>query len=711
MKHSQRFSKTLLWSAVCLAGMSGLASAQSGSGAKSDTIEEVLVVSQRQPYRGDVPLEALPQQVQVIGGDLLAQAGIIEFQNALDMAGGVARQNTFGGLWDSFAIRGFAGDENVPSGYLINGFSGGRGYSGNRDTSNVESIEVLKGPGSALFGRGEPGGTINIVTKKPQFETEGYVKASVGRWDTYRAEGDYTTGLSEKLAFRINGAYEDSESFRDFVTTEKLVFTPSFLYAISSKTTLSYELEYLNQETPFDRGIIAVNRDPEVLPVERFMGEPADGPIEIKAIGHQLVLQHDMDSGIDLLVGLGYRESSFEGFASQPELAVARQFFYVDGQTLTRQRNFRDYDAEDISGRVELSGNFETGPFTHHMLVGVDYYTYELESFQTRFRPGAGTTTYSINIYNPVYGQPLPTNLAVLTNQLDEQNATGIYFQDQIDLSEKWKMLLGVRYDDFEQDFTNRVTVREISQADEALSPRAGLVFEANENISLYASYSEGFRPNGGTNFAGNAFEPEESESFEAGIKWSNGDDTLNGTLAFFQAEKSNILTADPVNTGFSEALGEAESEGFEIDVHGQLSDTLRFWFAYAYVKAETSNDVINFDWGVAIPSGSPLVNIPEHSGNLTVVKDFTIVDQSASLGVGINYVDDRLGETIDQSYILPSYTLVKVFGSYDLTSNIRLGLNVDNLLDEEHYVASYSKLWTMPGTPRSYNASIQYSF
>ena len=153
MKNSTYFIKSVLPATICILAAPALY-AQSSSEEQGLSIEEVVVFSQKQPYRGDVPLESLPQQVQVISGDMLDQLGKVSFQGALDMAGGLARQNSFGGLWDSFAIRGFAGDENLPSGYLINGFSGGRGYSGNRDTSNIETIEVLKGPGSALYGRG-----------------------------------------------------------------------------------------------------------------------------------------------------------------------------------------------------------------------------------------------------------------------------------------------------------------------------------------------------------------------------------------------------------------------------------------------------------------------------------------------------------------------------------------------------------------------------
>ncbi len=706
MRANAPFRRSLLASVICVAG----SSVAFGQQTADTELEEVLVISQKQPYRGDTPLESLPQQVQILGDELLVEVGAVTFQEALDFAGGVARQNSFGGLWDSFAIRGFAGDENLPSGYLINGFSGGRGFSGNRDASNVETIEILKGPGSALYGRGEPGGTINIITKKPQFDTEGYVRGSAGRWSTYRTEGDYTTGLSDNLAVRINGAYEDTESFRDTVETQKLVLTPSVLFLLGDSSTINYELEYLDQEAPFDRGIAAIDGDPEVLPVSRFLGEPDNGPNEVNALGHQITFQHSFNSNWDMLGGIGYRESSLEGINSGAELSGGRQLLDDDGETLVRQPRKLDYEAEDLSGRIELSGNFDTGPFTHHLLVGADAYEYELDSKQERFRVafGTGDTTYAINVFNPEYGQELPP-LTPSTDRLEEQSAKGLYMQDQIDLSEKWKMLLGVRYDDFDQDVTNRLSGNEVSQSQTQTSPRAGLVFEPNDNLSLYASYAEGFRPNSGIDFFDNAFDPEETKSYEAGVKYYN--QMISATVAVFKMEKSNILTADPVNQGFSAALGEAESEGLEIDVSGQLTETLSLMFNYAYVDAKTTNSVVNADWGVEIPAGSPLINIPENSANIVMTQDLVIDGSPAAIGFSVNYVDDRLGETIDPDYILPSYTLLNLFGSYHFTDQLKLFVNLDNVTDEDYYVSSYHKWWTMPGEPFSWTVGMEYKF
>jgi iron complex outermembrane receptor protein len=673
-------------------------------------LEEVIVLSQRQPYRGDVPLKSLPQQVQVLESDLLVNLGATDLQSALDFAGGVARQNNFGGLWDAFAIRGFVGDENLPSGYLINGFSGGRGFSGTRDSANIDRIEVLKGPGSALYGRGEPGGTINIITKKPQFEQEGYMAASAGRWDIYRTEADFTSGLTENVAFRINGAYDNAESFRDEIDSERLSLTPSVLVTLGSRASVIYELEYLDQRRYFDRGIVAIDGNPKVLPVSRFLGEPGDGPMQVDALGHQLTFQYELNSDWSLLGGLGYRSSSLEGVSSEAELSGGRQLLDDDGETLVRQQRGRDYDADDLSGRVELTGTFDTGPVTHHLLVGTDAYDYELDSVQDRWRVSAGTgdTTYSVNVFNPLYGQVAPPR-GTIVDQLEKQEAWGLYVQDQIDLTEQWKVLLGVRYDDFNQDIDFRLSDTTSSQSQTQTSPRAGIVFEPTQNLSFYASYAEGFRPNSGADFSGSAIDPEESKSYEVGAKFYALEDRVSGTVALFTMEKNNVITADPVNAGFSAALGEAESEGVEIDFTAQVTDTLNVMFNYAYVKAETSNDVINADWGVEVPAGSPLINVPENSANLVVVKDFAIAGLPATVGMSVNYVDERLGETIDLDYYLPEYTLVNLFASYDLTEKLRISVNLDNITDEKYYVSSYHKWWTTPGAPFSYMVSVNY--
>lgn len=714
MNTNKIIMKSVLAAAISVA-LSSAVNAQVKS--DDDDIEQIEVVQQRQAYRGDVPLKSMPQNIDVVSAELLDDLGVNDFQNALDFTSGIARQNSFGGMWDSFAIRGFAGDENLPGGYLVNGFSAGRGFSGRRETSNIQAIEVIKGPGSALFGRSEPGGTINIITKKPQFYEEGYIQATAGSYDLYRLEGDYTNEIAEDLAFRINGAYEDSGSFRDEVYTDKLSVSPSFHYNISDDTSLVYEMEYLDQDLMFDRGVIVTDYEYFDVPQDVFYGEPSDGPVTIEATGHQATLQHTLNNDWSLLAGLSYRESSFTGYASEVELG-GRQLVTKEGfeNTVNRRRLYRNYEAEDLSGRLEISGTVELAGMDHHILLGADAYDYTIDSHQDRWRTawGVDDTTFSVDKYNPVYGQPAPDVLP-FREESEDQSSVGVYFQDQIDVTEKFKMQVGIRFDDFTQDFTNfrREPVTTTSQSQTATSPRFGLVYEASDLYTIYASYSEGFRPNSGSNGQGDAFEPEESKSYETGVKFANADESLSGTVALFRAEKTNVLAADPnpANAGLSDTIGAAESQGIEVDLTAMLGENTMVTVAYAYVDATTSNDIINPDWGVEILAGTQLLNIPENKLNITGIHYMDIEGKEAKIGASFTYVDDRPGELIDPNYVLPSYSTVRLFGSIFLTDQISINADIENLFDEEYYASSYSAMWTLPGNPRQAKISVKYAF
>ena len=263
-----RLSKTVCGLCILVQPLA-FVTAQAQSGA-SDEIESIFVLGQRRAYQGNFDDLETPQAQLTIDEETLRNAGVVDLVQALDLSASASRQNNFGGLWNSFAIRGFVGDENLPSNFLVNGFNAGRGFGGARDLAGIESVEVLKGPRAALYGRGEPGGTVNLVTKRPTFETAGEVTVSTGRWSTNRVDFDYTSPLSEDIAIRIVGAYEDAESFRDTVETEKRILSPSVAWRISEYSQLIYELEYSDQEAPFDRGVLAIDGALGVIPSSRF---------------------------------------------------------------------------------------------------------------------------------------------------------------------------------------------------------------------------------------------------------------------------------------------------------------------------------------------------------------------------------------------------------------------------------------------------------
>ncbi|GGP52191.1 TonB-dependent siderophore receptor [Shewanella saliphila] len=696
-----------IFAALFLPAVTQAAEAES---AVKDDVEVIEVTGMRQAYRGNVQEKDLPQAISSITFDTLEFTGITNLQNSLELVSGVTRQNDFGGLWDMFAIRGFAGDENLPSAYLINGFSAGRGFSGNRDMSNVEVMEVLKGPGSALYGRGEPGGTVNIITKKPQFDQSGYIKFTAGSFDTYRTEGDFTTGLTEKLAFRINGAYEEAESYRDTVESTKTVLTPSFLYQLNDDTTISYELEYLDQEAPMDRGVVVV--DGKDFSDSNFYGEPADDPVEIEALGHQLQLQHNLSGDWAFSAGLSYRTSSFEGNATEA------RWYDADANYVVRQRRYRNFDADDISGRFEFSGSADFLGVQHNLLIGGDAYEYELDRLILRYRhntaeagtPESSADYYAIDFDNPVYRDELP-DMIDNTSDVEEQSGQGVYFQDQIDLSDNWKAMFGMRYDRFEQDMTYRLdNDRKTSTSKSYFNPRLGLVYELSDDARVYASYSEGARPNSGTDADGNGHEPEESKSYEIGLKWDMPEQGFSGTTALFTTEKSNILASSPNGDGTTEAIGKAESKGIELDLSYALTPDTLVTLSYAYIDAQNAKEITLWDWYV-IEEGDRLGNVPEHSGSLMVRQFAEFGGYEGSGGFVIQYVGTQLGDFLEQDYELPNYTLVNLFANVTLTENLDLNLSVNNLLDEEYYANSYFEAWTMPGAPRAFKASVKYTF
>jgi iron complex outermembrane recepter protein len=686
---------------------------------------DIVVTGQRQAYRGDVPVKDTPQSIQVLDSELLTDLNISSLDGALALASGVARQNNFGGLWDAFAIRGFAGDENFPSGFLVNGFNGGRGYGGPRDASNIERMEVLKGPNGSVFGRGEPGGTINIITKKADArDSFGSAAASIGSFNAYRIEADFNIALSDRVAFRLNGAGERSDGFRDFLNTKKIVASPSIMLKPTDTTSITYEMEFVDQKVPFDRGVPAINGKLGQLPISLFVGEPGDGPIEVDVLGHQVQIEQRLGGNWVALGGFGYRDTSFTGFGTNAQLGAARQIIDNDGMNLSRERRFRDYNTENMVFRGEVSGNLYTGNVKHHVLVGADWDRFTIDLLQTRFRPNAYTpgapiincatpTTpgcnNAINVFNPVYGQ-LPTPTATLTNTLEKQTSYGVYFQDQIDITDTLKLRVGGRYDHFKQYVLNRSNNAVTNVSTKRFSPTAGLLYQVTDTVGLYAAYGTGFRPNGGLNINGNPFSPEISDSYEVGIRYTSDDKMINGTVAVFTMTKDNILTQDGVS-GFSVTTGAARSRGLEADLNARLPSGFSIYATYAYTDTEWTTSSVEFGLGAPVLPGDPLLNIPKHNANLVVSKDFDVDNVGHfSLGAGINYVSKRLGET-GTNFFIPGYTLVKLTASYEPSDTVKLSLVVNNLLDKTWYANSYAEYWVAPGAPRSVTAKASFSF
>lgn len=681
--------------------------AAAASAVETSAPQSVEVKAAKQPYRNlsavgatktDALLKDVPQSVRVIPADLLQEAGVTKLADALELGSGIAKQSNLGGLWDSYAMRGFTGDPNFGSDYMVNGFNYSRGYNGVRDAANTATVEVLKGPASALYGRGEPGGTVNITTKKPLFQPAQSISLSAGSYGTFRTTADLTGPLNERLAYRVNAAVEDGDSFRDNVSAKRYLVSPSLIWILSEDTTVSYELEVSKQRATFDRGIVAVNGVLGLVPRSRFFGEPGDGQHTIETTGNQVFVQHQVNDDWSVQAGFSYRDSSINGIATEA------RFLQADGRTLVRQRRTRDNAATDVSGRLELLGKLKTAGIVHNLLVGVDAYRFTDERRQFRLA-SAG----SIDIYEPVYGR-VGTPTALTTDTREEQRAHAFYAQDQVDLAAQWKMTLGLRYDSYEQSLQNHLRSTVTAQSLSATTPRIGLVFQPSKTLSLYATASKSFRPNSGVKSDFTSFPAEKGKAYEMGAKLDSADSRITSTLALYKITKNNVLTPDPADpNNFSVAAGEVESKGVELDVSGEVLPGLRLSAAYAFTDARVTQD------NNAFLVGRQSANVPRHSANLMLVKSLLIAGNAASLGGGLNYIGEREGAVAPlvtaDNFKLPAYTSVKLVSSYNVNKKLQLSLDVDNLFDKTFYTSSYNQVWVFPGSGRKFTLTARYKF
>ncbi|MCQ4282150.1 TonB-dependent siderophore receptor [Pseudomonas stutzeri] len=693
-----------VWGIAAMAGLGSLSAL--AQELDSAVLEEVVVTAEREQvevngYRArrsasatktDTPLDEVPQAVSVIPATVLEDLDSPRIEKALDYAGGVARQNDFGGLtMYEYSIRGLTTSEFYKDGFSVN-----RGYMNPQDPSNVERIDVLKGPASSLYGRGDPGGTINIVSKRPQNDQFARLDLSAGRWDRYRGSLDVNTPLDDAgtMLYRMNLAVEDNKSFRDYRSSERQFFAPAFSWQLTPQTRLLVQAEVIRSSQVFDRGVVAPNDHLGSVSRSDFFGEPGDGEIDNNNESLQAEIEHDLNASWTVRLASHYKQGRLNGGATEAS------FLAADARTLNREYRYRDFDWQDSITQLELRGLVYTGDIEHNLLIGTEYERYAKDERLMRTRPIS-----PIDIYEPVYGQPRPPFSVGPDGRSTDRHelvySRSLNLQDQLRFSEKLFGVIGARYDHYEQRLDNEIAGTRAEQTHEKVTPRIGALYQLTPEVGVFANASQSFKPNSGADASGTAFDPEEGVGYEAGFKFDLLDSRLGMIIAAFHLTKENVLTADPVDSTYQIAAGEVRSRGIDLQLTGQLTDEIRVIGAYAYVDAEVTEDN-------TLARGSRLLNVPEHSGSLLGVYEFLDGGlQGLELGGGVNYVGDRSGNVADSGFELPGYTTVDLLARYKATQNLTLGVNLNNAFDRTYYERSYSNVWVMPGEPRNLSVSL----
>lgn len=680
----------------------------------AEPIESVEVVGRRdsgsyladdaQGSKTNLPLRELPQAVRIMPRQVLDDLGALRIDDALDYAGGVSRQNSFGGLWDNIAIRGLAGDPNNGMALLLNGFAANRGgINAPRDTANVERIEFLKGPAAALYGASEPGGTLNIVSKRPLWRPAVALDAVVGSFGLRRAALDATGPLGEALAWRLNAASERRDSFRDHVQTRRELLAPALSFKAGPDTRIEYRGELLRHVGTLDRGIPAINGKLGAVPRERFLGEPGDGDIRIFNSTQQLMLEHALPGNWQLRAGLLWKRATLDGYATEQAAALD-----ADQRTLRRQRRLRDYASDDLGAHIEVTGRIAPG---HELLLGVEAFRFDYDLRMFRANPSAAAP-YAIDVLAPVYGQPQPVP-SLHTDTLEQQRNVALYLQDTWRLGEQWRVMAGIRHDRHEQTLANRRNGSVAAQEPHASSPRIGASYLATPEWTLFANWGSSFRPNTGSDARGAAFDPERGKASEAGLKWEQAGGRLGATLALFDIRKRNALTTDPLQPSYSVAAGEVRSRGLDLDVAGQLAQGWRANASLSLIDAEVRRDN-------TLERGGRLLNVPRVNGSLMLMREGALADgRRYALGGGVTHTGRRLGEARTQAqanagaavFDLPAYTLARLVAHWHIAPRLRLSLDIDNLFDKTYYTSSYQRTWVAPGAPRAVSLGLQASY
>ncbi|WP_336930857.1 TonB-dependent siderophore receptor [Acinetobacter tandoii] len=638
----------------------------------------------------------IPFSRSLLSKDFIQQQDVQRIDDALAQVSGVYHQTNYGGgFWDNYSFRGFSTDPNIGAQIIRNGLSVNRGLSAPRDMVNIESLDFLKGPTAALYGRGETGGLLNINTKQPKWEPQSEINLRANSLEKYRASFEHTGPINNNIAYRFAIAHEDNQSFRDHVSSERWFFSPQLTWKISDQTQFDFDSEFTQQRGTFDRGISSYQKQ-FVMQTETFSGEPNDGQHLQKDNFYQLRLSHQYNDAWKINNVLSFKDAQLRGFSSEPRKIQS------DAQTLERQRRYRDNKSDDVLFQTEFLGTVQQDRAKHEILVSSEVGRLDYRQLQLR-RNHSSSVPNTIDIYTPVYGQYLPA-LPLFINTEEKQGYFALNLQDQIFLNDQWSVLMGARFDHVTQDFQNKLTHTTSKRDFNQTSPRLGLNYRINDFWSWYANYGHSFALNSGMDRYGEVFDPEKGKSYEIGSKYQINPQSLL-SIALFKMLKENVLTTDPTDSNYQVTAGEVSSKGIEIDLASQLNDQFSLRANYSYTDAQVEKDLI-------LSKGGRLSNVPKHSGSLSANYEWVLANANKmGLGATAIYVGKRSGHSTDNGFNLPEYTLVNLNAYYAPSEQLRYQLNINNLLDKTYYVASYNELWIQPGDPLNASLALQWKF
>ncbi|MBE7385504.1 MAG: TonB-dependent siderophore receptor [Leptolyngbya sp. SIO1E4] len=652
--------------------------------------------------RTDTPLRDIPQSIQVIPRQVLEDRNVRTVSEAVETVSGVINASGYFGApgLRTRIIRGFDQGFSDGAGNLRNGLRDG-GFYGLRPIGTVERVEVLKGPPSVLYGALEPGGVVNVITRQPLSDPYYDLTLDIGNNAFYQPEVDLSGPLTadDTLLYRLIAGYQTSDGVQEFVEQDLITVAPSITWNLSDRTRLNVYYEYADFTADASIPSEAPRfSDDDFLPRELYAGYPDFSSLDITTHRLGYTLNHEFSDTWQIRHSFAMSLNDFQDNRAFP-LGI------LDDRVLAGFEAYDlDYTFNNYFAQIDVLGTFETGSISHQLLAGFDFNHYD-QDYEGFFNV---TDLPPLDIRNPNYDVPEPELLPFL--RFDETiQSYGIYLQDQINLSDNLKVLVGGRYDwlSYENEFDDfgalGNTTDEPIQTDGAFSPRIGIVYQPIDAVSLYASYSRSLNQSRGFNTDGDAFDPTRGTQYEVGVRTDFLEGRLSANLALYHLTKTNITTSDSDNPIFTVQTGEARSRGVEFDINGEVLPGWNIIASYAYTNATVTEDNV-------IPIGNQLVGAPKHQASLwTTYEIQTGALEGLGMGLGLFYVGERQGDR-ENSFQLDSYLRTDA-ALYYRSDQFNAAVNIRNLFDIDYAAYSLSRFSVGRGEPFTIVGSIGWEF
>jgi iron complex outermembrane receptor protein len=678
---------------------------------------------------GLAPLDN-PQSIGVVSRVIIQDQQAQRLGDVVKNVSGVSITQQRQGVAETFSARGYSIGIGGGSGSIFkNGIVSNT--TGFPEASTLESIEVLKGSSALLYGNTSGGVIINMVTKKPKFDWGGEVSLRTGSYDLFKPVVDLYGPISKNLAFRVVSTYEKANSFRDGVHTERLYINPSLLYNIGKKTSLLLQADYLDSDFTPDNGIGALNQnmDPVIIDSRKRFLNTSWAYYNSKTASGSLTLDHKFNDFWKFNLIGAVQSVKVNAFGTGVPNAVAANGDWNRSLSRTGTEEFNH------TLQANLIGRFKTGKLEHQVLVGTDYVgiTTNTNAFRITSADGKIGSAYDkINILDmDLYQQRTDIPNTVDTSRTKSPSyRLGYYAQDLVSLSHKFKVLVGLRYSYLEtqkastSNFVKDTVTYGAAAFHRALSPKAALIYQPIENMSIYTGYTNSFTTNTGTDIYGNALKPSIIDQFEIGWKNIFFNGKFGANLSVYRIINSNLaqqaitLADGTPNTSstIKELTGQTTSDGFEIDFNGTLSKNIYFLAGYGFNHARyTKTSGIK---GSAI-EGERLINNPKHTANGTLFYTFNKTAlKGLKLGVAAFYTGKRFGgvqNTVGQTPEFNRQIPLKGFTTVDFSAGysfnkISVLAKISNIGNTLNYLV-HDRYSINPIAPRQFMATLSYKF